>query len=153
MSESKDIDFSPIHERKRSTELCSIWYDVELCVEKWEDDWGCTRQEVIEALTYTLLNLTSRRMNDRVFQHPKKQRDYLEYIQSHTVKYLQPILDDIGLELAEQKYGNDLLGLRDSKNFGWEGINDDDEIDANGKGFLQKPITNEELQTILNKKE
>lgn len=115
-----DMDFTPIYDRERSTELCSIWEDIERMAEKWENSWGCTRKEVIDAVIFSLIGLTDRRYNERLSQHPKDQRKHMEYIIQYTQWHLDKMLSKAELEYVGEKFGDDLIYLRDANNFGFE---------------------------------
>ena len=117
---SEDMDYRPISEREDADEVCTIWLDVNYLAGKWEDDWGCTRKQVIEALTYTLVSFTLRRQDQVLMQKPEDRRRFLQYI----VNYAQRELDqdqpnEVVDAYMKEVYGGDLLYWRNAKNFGY----------------------------------
>jgi hypothetical protein len=114
---SKNKSYSELMTKTDQEEQDKVWEGVMQLAIMYEDDFGFSRDTVLEALLDATLDLAMKRPDERLMRHMNDVRRFYLYASELTKRHFDTYPTHIAQEEAEKIYGKDLMYLRDSKNF------------------------------------
>lgn len=114
---NKDKSFSELMRKPDKEQQDMVWEGIMKLAIMYEDEFGFSRNTVLEGLLDATLDLAEKRPDERLMRHMNDVRRFFLYASELTKRRFDTYPSHLAQEEAEKKYGKDLLFLRDSKNF------------------------------------
>ncbi len=115
----KDTKFSDVMKKPNEDEIIEVWLEVMKIASRLEDKRGLSRDTVLEGLLKGTLDLARKRIDERLFRKMNDTRRFYLFAREETKRRFDQLPNYRHQREIEERYGQDMLYLRDAKNFGW----------------------------------
>lgn len=115
MSEYKS--FSALMQNPHEEEISNVWLKLMELAACIEDDWGYTREIVLQGFLKGTLDLGSRREDQNFFRSMNETRRFYLFASEEAKRYLDTYPNYKTQRAIEELHGKDMLYFRNARNF------------------------------------